>query len=182
MDVADEIQKLQELNRSGALTDREFAAAQARGPASGSEQNHAANDEGMHELLEETRHQNQVAQLDREWAAEREQYMLTGRYGQRYIPRPGSSILGGLIIVVFGILWTAFAASIGSLSPFGLVGVILPLFGVLFILAGAGMSIYSYRKASEYDSASRAYQGRRSQLLARQEEQRGRESETGTYR
>src|SRR5437879_3229328 len=84
-----------------------------------------------------------------------------GRYGQRSIPSQGMSVLGGVVVVGFGIFWTAMAASMGAPGFF-------PLFGVLFILAGVGMSIYSYTKASAYEEAQQRYQHRRAQLLVEQ--------------
>ena len=108
--------------------------------------------------------QNEVARLDREWGLERERYMISGRYGARYIPTPGMSILGGIVIVAFGGLWTAMATTIagGAGVPFAC----FPLFGILFMLFGAGVSIYSFTKAKQYQQAYEAYRHRRARLLS----------------
>jgi len=118
----------------------------------------------MQEQLGEIKQQNAVAQLDREWMMEREQYMITGRYGRRHLPTQGMSLIGGIVIVAFGLLWTAFAATITQ--GFGPVGTCFPLFGVVFVLAGLAMSIYSYAVAGRYRQAYHQYQRRRAALLA----------------
>jgi Short C-terminal domain len=160
VNIADELQKLQNLHRSGALTDAEFAAAKAAvlaGETAGGDQ---APDMNAH--LEEIKLQNEVARLDREWELERERYMVSGRYGRREVPTRGASAIGGFLIVGFGILWTAFAATMGA-------PIFFPLFGIIFILAGVGMSIYSYTKAGEYEQAYQAYRRRRARLLGEEE-------------
>jgi hypothetical protein len=158
MSMADELRKLQDLRDAGTLTDEEFASAKARVLAG--EPAERPGDSGVESHLEEIRHQNEVAQLDREWAMERDRYMMTGRYGYRYLPTPGMSVLGGVVIVGFGIIWTAMAAGIGA-------PIFFPLFGVLFILLGIGVSVISFMKATQYEQARQRYQRRRANLLAR---------------
>jgi hypothetical protein len=155
MSIADELLKLNRLHREGMLTDEEFEKAKAAvlvaplaNPATGH--------------LEEIRNQNEVAQLDREWHNERERYMVVGRYGTRSIPSRGTSLIGGVVIAGFGTLWTVMAASMGAPGFF-------PLFGVLFVLAGVGMSAYSFIKAGEYEQAYQRYQQRRATLLNRRD-------------
>jgi hypothetical protein len=159
MSIGDELRKLQDLRISGALTDEEFAAAKAAVIARGAGEGDPASEPGMHAHLEEIALQNEVAQLDREWALERERYMISGKYGHRSIPTRGLSVLVGVLVVGFGIFWTAMAASSGAPGFF-------PLIGVFFILVGAGASITSFTKAGAYEQAHDAYRRRRSQLLA----------------
>lgn len=157
MSVTDELQKLDELRRNGALSADEFEIAKRKvleGPQGAARSDH----------LEEIKTQNEVAQLDREWELERENYMVAGYYGHRLIPRKGSSVFGGLVVVAFGIFWTATAA---SMTGFGGAGVFLPLFGVLFTLFAAGMSINAFVKAGQYEEAQGQYQRRRRELLNR---------------
>ena len=158
--MADELRKLQDLRAAGTLTDDEFAAAKATVLAGG----HAdvPADRGVDAQLEEIKRQNDVAQLDREWAMEREQYMVPGRYGYRYLPSRGMSLFGGIVITGFGLLWTVMAASTGA-------PVFFPIFGLLFIFAGIGMSAYSFFQANRYEEARLRYQRRRAQLLSRRE-------------
>jgi hypothetical protein len=162
MNIADELRKLQDLHQSGALTDQEFAAAKAAvlaGEARGAEPEPGV----MQQHLDEIRLQNEVARLDREWELEREQYVITGRYGYRYLPNKTMSVIMGVVIVVFGIFWTVMAfGMVGEVSgPF----ILFPLFGVVFIAAGVGMSIYGYNKATAYEKAYQEYQRRRAELL-----------------
>jgi Short C-terminal domain len=163
MSMADELRKLQDLRDAGTLTDEEFAAAKASVLAG--EYADRPAEPGMEAHLEEIKHQNDVAQLDREWAMERDRYMVAGRYGYRYLPTKGMSLLGGIMIVGFGILWTAFAAGMGA-------PVFFPLFGVLFILVGVGVSVNSFIKATQFEQARQRYQQRRSELLERQDRDR----------
>src|SRR4051794_19655712 len=104
MSLADELLKLNRLHREGMLTDEEFERAKAAvlvAPLA-----HPAADQ-----LDEIRHQNEVAQLDREWQLERDRYMVVGRYGGRYIPNRATSLIGGVVFAGFGTVWTVMAAS-----------------------------------------------------------------------
>lgn len=151
MTISEEIQKLDELRRSGTLTANEFEIAKRRvleGSRNSSTDDH----------LEEIKAQNEIAQLDREWELERENYMVSGKHGHRHIPGKVSSAVGGLLIVGFGIFWTMGAASSHAPS-------FLQLFGVIFVLFGAAMSIYSFATAGEYEEAQERYQLRRRELL-----------------
>ncbi len=69
-------------------------------------------------------------------------------------------MLGGIVMVGFGIFWTISAASIGAPGFF-------PLFGVIFIIFGAVTSFISYSKAGAYKEAEQRYQERREQLASR---------------
>ena len=165
MNIADELRKLQELHQSGALTDQEFAAAKAAVLAGNTAGGEAEAGEAVREQVEEIRRQNEVAQLDREWQLERERYLVTNRYGQRYIPTPGLSLLGGIVVAVFGALWTLFAGGIAA--TVGGPALVFPCFGVVFIVFGVGVSIYSYTKARQYQRAYDAYQHRRREAARR---------------
>jgi Short C-terminal domain len=158
MSMAEELRKLQDLRDAGTLSDEEFAAAKATVLAGGAADMPAERAVEGH--LEEIKHQNDVAQLDREWAMERERYMVAGRYGYRYVPNRGMSLLGGLVVSTFGIIWTVMAASMGA-------PVFFPLFGLLFIFAGIGVSAYSFLQANRYEEARLRYQRRRAQMLDR---------------
>lgn len=164
MNIADELRKLQELHRSGGLTDAEFAAAKAAVLGHGTA---APENAVMREHLEEIKRQNDVAQLDREWEMERERLLIYGnnRYGRgySYVPSKGIAIFMGVITVGFGAFWTAMAASMAG--GVGGPGAFFPLFGLIFIAAGVGMSIYTYTKATQYEQAHRAYQSRRARML-----------------
>lgn len=55
--------------------------------------------------------------------------------------------VGGVFAIVFGIGWTAMAFSMTRGSPFPLVGVVLPLFGVAFVCVGIGRLVYDLKNA-----------------------------------
>lgn len=159
MTISDELRKLDELRRNGTISGDEFEIAKKKtleGPQDASHSEH----------LEEIKAQNEIAQLDREWELERENYMVAGNNGHRHIPGKASSVIVGIFIVGFGIFWTAMAA---LMTGFGSDGVfsIFPLFGVLFVLFGAGMSIFAFVKAGEYEEAQQRYQRRRREMQDR---------------
>lgn len=159
MSVSEELKELDELRRSGVLTSEEFELAKRKVLG---ESKVVVNSDH----LEEIKAQNEVAQLDREWELERENYMVEGRYGQRQIPGKISSVFGGILIVGFGIFWTAMAASMSS--PFGRGGFdLFPLFGVLFVISGFVMCVRAFLKADQYAEAQEQYRQRRNELIDR---------------
>ncbi|MBW4622036.1 MAG: SHOCT domain-containing protein [Cyanosarcina radialis HA8281-LM2] len=109
MSISDEIEKLKALYEAGTLSREEFELAKHQ----------VLSGTARSDNLEELRIQNQIAQLDREWELERENYMATGKYGCKYIPGKVESLIGGIFIVCFGIFWTFTAA---SMTGFGAVG------------------------------------------------------------
>jgi predicted phage tail protein len=88
----------------------------------------------------------------------REQFMVSDKYGSRSVPSAGGSIIGGIVIVGFGIVWTTMAATMGA--PF-----FFPLFGVIFILGGIAKAVSSVTKASDYSAAEASYQEYRENVL-----------------
>src|SRR4051794_11923089 len=92
MSLADELAKLADLRRNGELTDAEYERAKAAllgGAAAAPEQPLAAH---LADQLAEVRHQNELAQIDREWAMERERYLVADRYGRRHVPTAGGGV------------------------------------------------------------------------------------------
>lgn len=161
MSISDELQKLSDLYHAGTLSREEFEIAKRKVL----ESNHSSTD---HDQLQAIKLQNEIAQLDRQWEIERKDYKIRGQHGHTYIPGKTSSVVGGIVIVGFGLVWTFMAASMTSPSdgPFSF----FPLFGVVFIFFGIGMSIYAFTKAEKYAAAKKRYQQRRSQLLKSQDE------------
>ena len=123
--------------------------------------------ERMAEQLDTLAQETELSRLDREWEQEREQYMMTGKHGRRYLPSATGSVVGGLIAAGFGAFWTVMAFAITRFAPFPLIGIIFPLFGILFIVAGLAAAYRGYHKAQGYEQAHRAYQQRRAELLER---------------
>lgn len=165
MSLADDLTKLEELRRTGALTETEFAQAKAKLLAGETAPAGDAIADKLGEQLAEVRYQNELQRIDREWATEREKYMITGRYGRRHIPTAGESLVGGIVIGVFGAFWTIMAFSITSGAPdegpFALAKVFFPLFGIAFTCFGVYMGFHAYGKAEAYNKAFAAYQARR---------------------
>ncbi|MGE5580729.1 MAG: zinc ribbon domain-containing protein [Bacillota bacterium] len=66
-------------------------------------------------------------------------------------PGRGPSFMGGigsLVMVLFGLFWTAMAIQITKDAPFDGVGVMFPLFGVLFVIMGIANAVYSFKNAT----------------------------------
>jgi hypothetical protein len=167
MSIADDLTKLEQLRHNGALSDDEFARAKAAllsgSPAGADPQL------GQHlaDQLAEVKHQNELAQIDREWAMEREQFMVMTQYGRKMIPTPGIGIGMALIGGVFGALWTIVALSITGNAPdegpFPIFKMIFPAFGVIFTIGAIAMGLYVYSRALKYQQAFAAYKARRRQ-------------------
>jgi hypothetical protein len=168
MSLVDELAKLEELRRRGALSEDEFTRAKAAllsGASPGAEQ---PLGEHLADQLAEVRYQNELAQIDREWENERQQYLIYGRYGTAQVPSAGMGIATAVIGGIFGVFWTIMAFSITSsgpdVGPFAIAKVIFPLFGVVFIVAAIGFGIYTYSRAQKYREAFQAYQERRARV------------------
>ncbi len=112
----------------------------------------------MAEDLRVIRLQNELEQLDREWAAEKIGLMITNKNGSQSIPSAGGAVVGGVVMVVFGIFWTIMASSMGAPGLF-------PLFGVGFICFAVFMIFSTMSKAERFKSAQSAMDDRRRQLL-----------------
>ena len=55
-------------------------------------------------------------------------------------------LVGSIFTVVFGIFWTILA--FGMTRNAGLLGVVFPLFGVLFVGVGIAQAVYHYKNVS----------------------------------
>lgn len=140
--------------------------------------------ERMAEQLDDLHRRSGLADLDRRWEAEKERFYVTGEHGARHLPMRGASVIGGVMITVFGGIWTAIACAMGGFmagnapGPFGVIGMLFPLFGVAFVGFGIAVSVYSYRKAGEFERAEAAYRRERERLLGED----GAAGETGADR
>ena len=164
MSIADELQKLEDLRRSGSLTDEEFTHAKATVLAGSNSSPGEQVGQHLSEQLAEVRYQNELARVDREWEIERQRFYITGRYGARYLPTTGMGIGIATVGGIFGLFWTIMAVSITGSGPdpgaFGVAKVVFPLFGVLFIVGAIAYGIYCYSRAQEYKKALAEYQSR----------------------
>lgn len=114
--------------------------------------------------------EREVERIDREWAEEREKYMVTvmegqtivdgrptGGYPVRKIPTRGGAIAGGIGAAIVGLLFVVVAG-----SAFG--GLFAAAGGV-FSLIGVGISIRAFANAGKYEEAEASYRARRAQAL-----------------
>lgn len=118
--------------------------------------------ERISEDLKVIRLQNDLEQLDREWAQERETYMTTNKDGSRSKPSAAGSVVGGIVAGGAGLVWMVMTAGVGHMGgPSG-----LPLFGLVFIGIGLWAMISGISRADRYRVAEAGMQERRRQLLA----------------
>ena len=157
MSISEELQRLDELRRNGALSQSEFELAKQKVLQS------PDNIEAT-EHLGEIRAQNEVAQLDREWDLQRKNYLMTGKYGNQSMPTKTGSVFGGVLVTAFCIFWVVTAGAITSSGPPG-ISSLFPLFGILFGLFAVTRCIQGFNKASQFEKAQKIYQRRRNQLL-----------------
>jgi hypothetical protein len=175
MGIADELTKLEELRRRGALSESEFARAKAAILSGAGSASDTSLGRHVSDQLAEVRYQNELAQIDREWQIESDRYLIADRAGRRTIPTAGMGVAMALIGGVGGLIWTIFAASITHMGPEGhgppaIIGIIFPLFGVLFMGTAIGYGIYCCSRAAKYRQAFKDYKARR--RAVRQEDSR----------
>jgi LSD1 subclass zinc finger protein len=132
--------------------------------------------EDLREQVEKLTRQNELEALDREWEMEKESFMVSGKHGLRQLPTKTGSLIGGIVIAVFGLFWTVMAFSItGTASHFGggFGGLFscFPLFGLLFVAGGIATSVFAYRKAGDYELARRRYKRRRRDVLRKPDDE-----------
>jgi hypothetical protein len=109
--------------------------------------------------------QNDLERLDREWDNRRQSLLVRNKHGAVSEPSSAGSLIGGMIMIVFGIFWMSMATSIGAPSFF-------PLFGLLFIGLAVFSMINGTTKAGAYKSGRDDYEARRRQLVNRIEHER----------
>lgn len=165
--LADELKKLEGLRWNGTLTDAEFERAKAAlfSQLPNNEQPTADDVSKLESELAELRAEKELERIDREWEAERQQFMVSDKNGHKSVPTVGGSVGGGIVLAVFGVFWTALTLSMGSNAPnfgaFSIVKVAFPLIGVAMIIGAVAMGIVGAQKAAEYEKALAAYQARR---------------------
>jgi len=105
--------------------------------------------------------QNELSRLDQEWNLERDRYRTYHRHSGSSLPSGGQTamfVLVGLVVIAFGVFWTATASDAGA-----------PLFMVFFGICFIGISIVAVIHAcasqGQYTTAVDRYQSRRGELL-----------------
>lgn len=109
--------------------------------------------------------QNDLERLDREWESQRSGLLVRNKHGNVSEPSAVGSIVGGVIVIGFGIFWTVMAAGMGAPAFF-------PLFGLCFIGFAVFGMIRGGAKASEFQRGNASYQSRRAELVARLDRER----------
>lgn len=102
--------------------------------------------------------QNDLERLDREWDNQRNGMLVRGKNGQVAEPSAFASVSGGIVAIVFGVVWLGMASSLGA-------PVFLPLFGLVFIGIAIVMMVTGTAKAAAYQKQQGIYEIRRSQLV-----------------
>jgi len=115
-----------------------------------------ARTERMAEQIDDLQRRSQVAELDRQWDLDREQFYVTDKHGHRDLPTKSGSVVSGVILTVFGVIWTVFAANLG--------GGLFALFGVFFVAFGLWTAFRHYDKATAFERAEASYRRRREEL------------------
>ncbi|HBV65865.1 MAG TPA: hypothetical protein DEF45_22915 [Rhodopirellula sp.] len=124
----------------------------------------AEKTEELSERIDDLATNSELNAIDNQWQIERESLMVHNKHGKSQIPTRGSSMAAGIIVTIFGCIWTVMAINITSSS--GSVGAakgVFPAFGILFILFGIYNSISNFKKAEKYERAERRYRQRRSE-------------------
>jgi len=112
--------------------------------------------EALTEQVRYLTYQNELAALDRQWETERQRYMIKDKHGNRRVPGEASSIIGGSLMGIMGLVFLGISASAGEGMP-GFMGVIL-------LVGGIVAAIYGVSKAQAYRAAYRRFQTRRAAL------------------
>jgi hypothetical protein len=117
------------------------------------------------EDLKVIRLQNELEQLDREWAMQSASMMVTDKNGSKSVPSATGSVVGGVIMTMIGIFWMVATSSMGAPGFF-------PLFGLIFIAVAVIGMVTGATKSQAYETARDTMNLRRSQLLKKLEEAR----------
>jgi len=154
------------------LTDAEFSLAKQgmltrTGPAEGT-----ADESRIQLQLNQLQTQAALDREDKLWELERQQYLIWGKYGQRYIPSRALAVLIGVGSGSVGLIFIYFILSLKSLSRIngvagsgsiwtgnlGNIG-----FGILMVCLGIGFGLFQYTRAVQYEKAEKDHWRRLSQ-------------------
>jgi hypothetical protein len=111
--------------------------------------------------------QNDLERLDREWESRRSSLMVRSKNGNISEPSSVASVVGGVVVIGFGIVWITFTASMGAPGGFQLFGLLFIGFAIFGMFSGA-------TKASAFQNGRQRYEAERRELISRLENERGR--------
>ena len=157
MAISDEFAKLQALHENGTLTDAEFADAKAKvlteehfpTPVQAS---------AVEQDIQRLQIQNQILQLDQEWADERTRYMLYGRSGPAYVPTYGNTIGPASLFATLALVFFILPPSAQHQQ------IEETFMGFFVLLIGAVMAVGGIIKVKAYNEAYQRYQQQRVEL------------------
>lgn len=104
--------------------------------------------------------QNELKLLDQEWEHEVSRLMIRDSKGNQQIPSRMGSVVGGAILIAFGVLWTLFATA--AFPPMG-------LFGLLFLGVGIFSTIRAYNSAHRFEEVASSLELKRGVLKSQLE-------------
>jgi hypothetical protein len=171
MSLADDLAKLDELRRSGALNEAEFQEA-AAGLFSRELGSAAPTQiDGTPRQPDDANYQIELARIDREWQRDERYYMVRTGMDRRQVPTTTMAfylvVIGGGIGVAWVIITLTILRSMAAIGPLALMRVVFPLIGVVYTIVVVGYGLYCYRRARLYQERYREYQARRQKLKAR---------------
>lgn len=162
MNLSEELRKLQELHRGGALTDEEFAAAKAAVLSQSKATDAGEGFQEVQERLKEVELQQELGRMDQEWYRVCEAYKLDVGNGNRFHVSKGGSVGFALASIGIGGLF-AYLFAFGG-PPF------LWVWGFVMMLPGLVVSFILYRGADQLEHVRREYEDRRAAVLRRYRE------------
>jgi hypothetical protein len=112
----------------------------------------------MEQDLDVIRRQNEVERLDREWMLRREQYFDRNKDGVTSPPSAVGSAIGGIVGVLFGIVWISIVTTTGGPGFVAAVGVLVILVAIVSSLGGIS-------RATRYQNQERMYEENRRRML-----------------
>lgn len=116
--------------------------------------------------LKVIRLQNELEQLDREWEQDRSRFLTRDEHGNASEPSPVGAVVGGVLVIGFGIFWMSMASSMHAPGFF-------PMFGLVFIGVALFGMISSMTKSQGLRSCETDYQRKRARLLSEIERTKG---------
>ena len=170
MSLGDDLAKLDELRRSGAISEAEFQKA-ATGLFSRELGSAApAPSDGTPRQPDDANYQAELARIDREWQRDERYYMVRTGMGRRQVPTTSMAfylvVIGGGIGVAWVIITLTILRSMAAIGPLAPMRVVFPLIGVVYTVVVVGYGLYCYRHARLYQERYREYQARRQKLKA----------------
>jgi DNA-directed RNA polymerase subunit RPC12/RpoP len=113
--------------------------------------------DAMAQQLAELRYHAELERLDREWEQERRKYLTTDKHGKTHEPNAVGSIVMGLIVCVFGVIFMGSTLSSGAPCLFPVVGLAIIGFGIFVVVTGPA-------KARQFQDAQTAHERRKAAL------------------